>query len=218
MRPIVKICGLMRAEDVRTCIRYGVDILGFVVDYPRPVPWNLSAGDAGELISNVVKPAEACIVTGGQQEKIYRLAAEIKPSYVQLHSNETVDETLYLVKELGKHGIKVIKSVFPNTPFESVLEFSKSGVYALLLDPRSPDNANSGGTADPAAFEKLRQAVKCPVILAGGITHNNVSEVIRISNPWMIDLMTGVEQSPGVKDPEKISALMANCAGCSLRF
>ena len=208
MRPIVKICGLMRAEDVRTCVRLGVDILGFVVDYPRPVPWNLSAVDAKELISNVVKPAAACIVTGGQQDEIYRLAAEIKPDYVQLHCNETVDETLYLVKELGKHGIKVIKSVFPSTPHETVLEFSKSGIYALLLDPRSPDNAESGGTADPDAFANLRQSVNCPVILAGGITPENVSEIIRISNPWMIDLMTGVEQSPGIKDTKKISALI----------
>jgi len=209
MRPIVKICGLMREEDVRMCARHGADILGFVVEYPRPVPWNLSVNAAKELIAAVSPPTKTCVVTGGETAHILRIANETKPDFVQLHCGESLYDTAYLVHALRRQGIHIIKTLFPDTPDmeKAAADFCAAGVHALLYDPRTPANAASGGQADISAFSRLKQAASRPVILAGGITPANAAEIIRKAKPEMIDLMTGVEQSPGVKDEEKVRAL-----------
>ena len=209
MRPIVKICGLMRAEDVRMCVRHGADIVGFVVEYPHPVPWNLSVETAKELMATVDEPAKTCIVTGGPPDKILRIALETKPDYIQLHDNETLEDTAHLVRALENHGVKIIKTVFPNTPDleKTAAAFCATGVDALLFDPRTPDNPTHGGMADLSAFDKLRRAVNCPVILAGGISPGNVAEIVLHSGTRNIDLMTGVEVRPGMKDEARVIAL-----------
>ena len=209
MRPIVKICGLMRVDDVQMCVRNGVDIIGFVVDYPRPVPWNLSVGAAKKLMAAVSKPTETCIVTGGSREKILGLVTETQPDYVQLHGGETLEDTTFLVGELNKRGVRVIKTLFPDMPdlLKSAADFCAAGVWAILLDPRTPEHAANGGSADLSVFVKLRNAVNCPVILAGGLTPKNVAENIQNTNARIIDLMTGVERCPGEKDEAKVTSL-----------
>jgi len=188
------------------CIRHGADMVGFVVEYPRPVPWNLSAAKAKELIAAIPKPTKTCVVTGGSPDHVLRIAAETKPDTIQLHCNETLEDTAYLVRALGKQDIKIIKAIFPNTPDleKAAADFCAAGVYALLFDPRTPDNAEHSGVADLSVYEKLQRAVCCPVILAGGITPENAAEIARRAQ--MIDLMTGVETSPGVKDEAKVIA------------
>jgi len=200
----------MRAEDARMCARHGADIVGFVVDYPRPVPWNLSMEAAKEIMTAAVEaPAQTCVVTGGPPDKILRLAMELKPDYVQLHCGETLEDTAYLVREMGKYDIKVIKTLFPDTPDleKTAAAFCSAGVDALLFDPRTPDNAVHSAAADLSLFDKLQRAVTCPVGLAGGITPANAAEIVRQSNAQRIDLMTGVELRPGVKDENKVIAL-----------
>jgi len=205
----------MNENDVKMSVCHGADIIGFVVDYPRPVPWNLNARETQKLVQAVAKPAETCIVTGGPFDKIKNLALEIKPDYVQLHSGESLEDTARLVHELGKYGVKIIKTIFPDTPEleKSVLDFCKTGVYALLFDPRTPDNAATGGTADIDKFIKLKNFVNCPVILAGGINPGNAAEIIQQTNAQIIDLMTGVEKAPGNKDEEKIILLFKKLRG-----
>ena len=205
----MKICGLMRAEDVRMCVRHGADMVGFVVEYPRPVPWNLSVKAAKELMALVAGPAKTCIVTGGPPDKILRIATETKPDYIQLHCNETLEDTASLVKTLKGHGVKIIKTLFPNTSDleKTAAAFCATGIDALLFDPRTPDNAVHGGAADLCVFDKLQRTVHCPVILAGGITPGNVAEMALRSKARMIDLMSGVEISPGIKDEPKVAKL-----------
>ena len=79
MRTHIKICGLMRKEDVDLCCRIGADICGFVVEYPVQVPWNLLREQCAELLPAVSRPAKTCVVTGGEREKIISLALELKP-------------------------------------------------------------------------------------------------------------------------------------------
>ena len=209
MRPIVKICGLSRLEDVRMCIRHGADVLGFVVEYPHPVPWNIGTQQAKRLISAVSKPVETCVVTGGDTQKVLRTALEIRPDYIQLHTRETVEETAFLAEKLGECGIRVIKTVYRDTQEKTVTEFSKAGIFALLLDPRTPENAEKSGKADLSTFFRFREIADCPVILAGGLDAANAAGYVQTANPRMIDLMTGVERSAGIKDENKVIALMA---------
>ena len=211
-RPAVKICGQTRADDVQMCVRYGADIIGFVVDYPRPVPWNLDLQQAVELIKSTPKQAKTCVVTGGAVDNILGVAREIRPDYLQLHYGETLEDTAYLCEKLGELGIRVIKALSPGQPdLEQVAaSFATAGVYALLLDPRTPDNAAGGaGTANFAAYKRVAHIVNCPVFLAGGITSANVREAVRQTGAPLIDLMTGVESTPGFKDQAKVAELFA---------
>jgi phosphoribosylanthranilate isomerase len=199
----------MRAQDVQMCIRHGADMVGFVVEYPRPVPWNLSAAEAKELIATVGKPTQTCVVTGGSPEHVLRIATATQPDFIQLHGGETLEDTACLVGELEKRGIKVIKALFPDTPDleKTAADFCAAGVHALLFDPRTPNNASHSGTADLPAYQRLRHAATCPAILAGGITPENAAQIVRQTKARMIDLMSGVEISPGIKDETKVAAL-----------
>jgi phosphoribosylanthranilate isomerase len=205
----------MRAEDVALCAAAGADILGFVVEYPRPVPWNLSRAEAKILREQVPPDKKVCVVTGGDSEKIRALAAFLTPDFVQLHGGESVETTQRVADALAGRGVGVIKTLFPDTKnlVETAKAFAAAGVYALLFDPRTPDNAAQGGRADLAAFAALRAAVRCPVILAGGINPENAAAIIAGAAPEIIDLMTGVEAAPGVKSREKVAALFGAVRG-----
>jgi len=207
MQVKIKICGLMSSADVQMCASYGADILGFVVDYPHPVAWNLDAASAKKLISAAPKSAKTCIVTTGTPENILDLALYTAPDYVQLHGRETVEDTALIACKIRKHGIMVIKTVYPDMQAEHAVEFSAAGVHALLLDSRTPGNATTGGKIDFAFYNKLKSAAAIPIILAGGINPENVREIVERTKTEHIDLMSGVESTPGRKDEKKLSAL-----------
>lgn len=211
----VKICGLMNVNDVHMCLRYGVDVLGFVVNYPHPVPWNIDAQTAMGLISELTKNSgvyhscsETCIVTGGGSENVLETALTVKPDFVQLHTRESVEETAFLVSALREHGIEVIKSIYPDTEDEEVIGLSNAEVYALLFDSRVPEKAHTSSSANLTRFIELKEITKCPLILAGGLDAANIASAIQTAKPWMVDIMTGIESSYGVKDEAKLKALM----------
>ena len=79
MRPLLKICGLMREEDVLLCCDRGVEICGFVTEYPVPVPWNLNRERCRELLPLVRERAKSCVVTGGPPDKLLDLALDLRP-------------------------------------------------------------------------------------------------------------------------------------------
>ena len=87
--------------------------------------------------------------------------------------------------------------------------YSRAGIYALLLDPRSPHDPQKGKNADYAAYLKLKSIVNCPIILAGGINAENAAEAIRLTGAQHIDVLRGVESSPGIKDEKRLASLMA---------
>lgn len=221
--PIVKICGLMRPEDIRLCQQAGVNIIGLVTEYPLPVPWNISAERAAELMSLVQSPMQTCLVTGGTRAKILTLAESLRPDYLAAHYQETLADADYIARKLENSPTRIIKTL-PPTAEERQRQFGtaklseclhlleESGVYAVLTDPRTAANAaGSGFSADLETFCRIKRLCTKPVILAGGITPENVADIIAAAQPQMIDIMTGVESSPGIKDPQKVIALMSQC-------
>ncbi len=219
MRPVLKICGIMRAADVRVCAAAGVDIAGFVCEYPVDVPWNLSREQAGALLESVSGPMKRCIVTGGGFEKLYALAKSLRPDYIQLHYREDLALTRALADALGPMGVQVIKTL-PQDAAQRRAQFGTadigacaklldtSGAAYILCDARAPENAaHSGLRADIALYEAVRAAARTPVLLAGGITPENVGALLSCVQPDGIDVMTGVERRPGCKDAEKIAEL-----------
>ena len=107
----VKICGLMNQKDVNLCVQAGVHMVGFVVDYPISVPWNLTMSKARELIHQVPPFVSACVVTGGTVKKVLDLVNETCPNVVQLHYKETLQEVKELAHQLKLRGVKTIKAL-----------------------------------------------------------------------------------------------------------
>ena len=220
MRPQLKICGLMRGADVALCCDMGVDICGFVVEYPRDVPWNLTREACRRLLAETASPAKRCLVTGGAMEQIRALALELRPDLVQLHFHETLAETAALVQSLSPYGIGVIKTI-PASPEERRRQFGTghleecvrslcgAGVYAILADSRGPDNAASGGILDLGFCQRVCAAASCQVAVGGGITADNCRAVAEAVRPAILDVMTGVEDTPGRKSREKLAALIS---------
>ena len=200
----IKICGLMRERDVHFCGELGVDVLGFVVEYPRDVPWNLTRKQAKEFIAAAGRPT--CLVTGGTPESVVALAGELRPDMVQLHYKETIAQTAEIAAELKKSGIKTIRAVDDDADIE---RFCETDIAAILVDSRTSENAATSNLAvDVELFRRIKKKSTKPLIIAGGITPENVGDILARTGADWIDVMTGVEHSPGVKDEVKIAALM----------
>ena len=107
----LKICGLMLPEDVTFCCACGVELVGFIVEYPKSVPWNLNIPQARELLTYVSGSSRSVVVTGGTPDAILLRANALRPSFIQLHYRETPDETRYLASKLHELGIGVIKAI-----------------------------------------------------------------------------------------------------------
>lgn len=215
----VKICGLMNQKDVNLCVQAGVHMVGFVVDYPIPVPWNLTAAEAKELIHQVPPFISTCVVTGGSVEKVLDLVNDTCPNFVQLHYKETLKEVEELAHQLQLRGIKTIKALridgngkcdFEITdPIMAARELSKTGVSAILVD--SYTASRPGGTGvmvDLPTFRTIQHESSLPVILAGGLSPTNILSIIHETQPYAVDVLTGIEERPGHKDPGKINKFM----------
>ena len=208
----VKICGIMREEDIETCVRYGTDIVGFVVEYPVDVPWNLERERAKELIEHFRiiskksdQPVKCCIVSGGDVDKLEELVQFLEPDYIQMHYKEDAKDVEQLKETLAGTKTQIIKTVLN---VSDAPEFENSGADILLVDARNSENAaNSKATIDEEIYNKVRSSVKIPVMAAGGITPENVADIVNRLQPEIIDLMTGVEDKPGQKSEEKIRNL-----------
>ncbi|HWQ76224.1 MAG TPA: phosphoribosylanthranilate isomerase [Syntrophomonas sp.] len=216
----LKICGLQRADDIKVCQELGVDVVGLVTEYPLPVPWNLTAEQAALLLTEVEPPLQSCMVTGGSRDKILHLAQKLRPDYVQLHFQESLADTVYLADALLPMGIGVIKTLPPSSRErwqqfgtadigECTELLNATNIFAILADTRTAANAAKKGVqADLAFYGEIKARAHKPVILAGGLTPGNIAAVLAKTQPDFIDIMTGVESSPSVKDREKLTQVI----------
>lgn len=224
-RCALKLCGIKDTTGLELCRRAGADTLGFVVEYPEPVPWNISAGKAAGLIPQC-RGAESCIVTGGSPEKVISLAETLRPDIVQLHHRETLEQTALITKALEYLNIRVIRTVPLDTeqrlrqfgcsdPKELSQRLRDAGVWALLIDARDASGKSSGAN-NLGAFRSFASTGLLPVILGGGINGENADAMLRESGAQYIDVMTGIEIAPGIKSPELISRLTDKIGGINL--
>lgn len=206
----VKICGLTRCEDVQVACEAGADFCGVVVEVQKS-PRSLTRRQAKVLIDKIsVHPV---VVTRSKSlDELVELVNFLAPFALQLHGDETPD----LVAELrDKVTCQVWKAIpLPPTSEQTALSqhllersqnFVKAGCNALVLDTAT--SQGFGGTGVIGSWElaaKLVRQLDVPCFLAGGLTADNVSEAIAIVNPFGVDVSSGVESSPGIKDPEKI--------------
>ena len=216
-----KICGLMREEDIALCVTAGADAVGFVVDYPLPVPWNLERRQAAVLMRLVPPFVTRVIVVGDEPETVLALTDFLHPHVVQLHGSEPLELTAQLTAAIQKRGVQVIKALRFATetgechpgggdPIAAARTLAAIGVDALLLDSVSAGRpAGTGRSIDWGRARSIRAAVSIPVILAGGLHAGNVGAAIVAVAPFAVDVISGVEEPVGRKDPAKVRAFVA---------
>jgi phosphoribosylanthranilate isomerase len=223
----VKICGNTDSEQVRLCVESGVDCVGFVVEYPVNVPWNLSREQACELVSLVPPMVTRAVVTGGDPEKILGVARLLLPHLVQLHTDNTLSETATITRELASLGIGVIRALRIDIatqkacgeisdPMKAALALQDTGVAGILVDARTENMpAGTGVSVDWEMALAIRKTLLVPMILAGGLTPKNVRSAIEYVRPYAVDVISGVEASRTVKSPDLVREFIRRAKGAS---
>lgn len=203
MRPRIKICGITRAEDAALAVELGADAIGFVF-WPRS-PRAIAPADA-RAIERALPPLVSRVgvfvdATPGEVAEVVRAAGL---DVVQLHGDEPVDRYL----EVDARIVKV-------APLRDDADVTAAAGWPAgvmpLVDAVDPDRR--GGTGRRADWTlAARLASMRPLLLAGGLDADNVREAIRRVRPWGIDVSSGVERRPGVKDAERLRAFFAAVA------
>ncbi|OPY73462.1 MAG: N-(5'-phosphoribosyl)anthranilate isomerase [Syntrophorhabdus sp. PtaU1.Bin050] len=225
----IKICGLTNDEDVRLCTAAGAHALGFVVEYPIPVPWNLDRRRARELMGRVPPLVSRAIVVGDDPRIVVELTEFLEPHVVQLHGNEPLSVTKNLVDTVKALGVQVVKALrfsvetgkcssVSDNPLDAARLIEDTGVDALVLDSFSDARpAGTGQSIDWTMARNICEIVRLPVILAGGLNSANVGQAVTAVHPYGVDVISGVENPVGKKDPHKVRAFIEAVSGSSLK-
>ncbi|MCI0490335.1 MAG: phosphoribosylanthranilate isomerase [Blastocatellia bacterium] len=205
----VKICGVRSLEEARAASDAGADAIGFNF-WPESLRY-IAPEAAREIISGL-PPLIACIgvFVNEERESIIDIASQVGLSAVQLHGDESPDFCARL------DSVKIIKAFRVGEGFDvGVIE--KYDVSAALLDTRI--KGSYGGTGQRFDWSVALEAKKrAPVILAGGLTIENVADAIRQVSPMAIDVCSGVEASPGSKDLDKLRRFMNEVARANQEY
>jgi phosphoribosylanthranilate isomerase len=204
---LVKICGLSTRETLDTALEAGADMVGFVF-FP-PSPRHLSLGTARELGKQAKGRAiKVALTVDADDATLENILETLQPDILQLHGKETTARACDIK---AKFGLPVMKAL----PLETAADLAVLPGYAgvadrILFDARPPKDATRpgglGAVFDWHVLEKLD--LELPFMVSGGLNADNVAEAIRITRAGGVDVSSGVERAPGVKDPELIRAFI----------
>jgi phosphoribosylanthranilate isomerase len=198
----VKICGITTMDDALAAVHCGADALGFVFaeGSPRRVE-----PDRAKAIIGALPPFVQCVgvFVDTPADTIAQIQDHCGLDLVQLHHEESAE----MISHWGRRAIKAVQVQGPSP------EQEKAFLPAtLLLDSYHPHkHGGTGRTFDWSLVQEL--ARQRPVILAGGLTAENVAEAVRMVRPYAVDVSSGVERSPGRKDPDKMAAFVQSVKG-----
>jgi len=208
MSQAIKICGLSTAPTLTAALEAGADMVGFVFfeKSPRCVTYE----QARRLAARARQRAEiVALCVDASNEDLQQIVAATEPDFLQLHGNESPARVAEIQEKFGVSAIKAIGVA-------DAADFAKAGEYkdaadALLIDAKPPKGAVlPGGNGVPFDWRLARNFhPRKPWLLSGGLDQGNVAEAIALSKTRGVDVSSGVESAPGVKDIEKIRAFVA---------
>ncbi|MEZ6051829.1 MAG: phosphoribosylanthranilate isomerase [Planctomycetaceae bacterium] len=217
MRTWIKICGIRDVTTATGIVEAGADAIGlnFYDRSPRCVDVSVARQIVDALPSDVTPVG---LFVNHTADEIRRIVSETGLTTVQLHGEEPTS----LIAELAE--FRIIRALRTDGDFEPlatqlIQECNQTGAtpWAWLVDARSPDAY--GGTGEKVDWESLspehRPDEWPPLVLAGGLTPENVAEAVTMVQPWGIDVASGVEASPGVKDLKLVEAFIHRARGAS---
>jgi phosphoribosylanthranilate isomerase len=203
MRTRVKICGITRVEDALIAVQSGADAIGLVFykESPRFVTIETARAIAAALPPFV---SVVGLFVNASRANIDEVLAQTHLDILQFHGDETAADCM----QFNLPYFKAIRVKGDTNLVQYASEFS--GAKALLLDAHS--DAAYGGTGLTFDWSLIPKNLPKPIILAGGLTQQNVGEAIGQVQPYAVDVSGGVEQGKGIKDAAKIAAFMSAVA------
>ena len=195
----VKICGITRVEDGLAAARAGADAIGlvFAAKSPRRLVIEQAVAIAAALPPFV---SSVALFVNPEVAEVERVIREVRPDLLQFHGEESAE----FCAGFRVPWLKAVR-VKPET---DLLQYATVFAEArgLLLDAYSP--LAHGGTGHRFDWSLIPSRLPLPVVLAGGLDPANVAEAIRAVRPWAVDVSSGVEAEPGIKDAAKIAAFI----------
>ena len=203
----IKICGITNLEDALLATGLGADALGFIF-YPKS-PRYVAPAAAREIIAHLPPFVVSVGVFVDEGAHMVReLAAQVGLDWIQVHGQESPD----YCRSLGRRVIKGFR--IKDASSLKDLEPFQGAVQAFLLDTYKKGQV--GGTGETFDWELARQAKQYgQIVLAGGLTPDNVAQAIKVAQPQAVDTASGTEGAPGKKDPEKLRAFFSALRGIS---
>lgn len=193
----VKICGITNEDDALFAVAMGADAVGFIfAPSPRQVP--------AQTVYDITRRLPPEVLTVGvfkdeHPSRVVEIANKANVKAVQLHGNETKAQAI----EIGKSIRWVIKVFGSDSP-----HLGQADQYGTDLVMMDTPGGGSGKVFDWRLAGEVPDNVR--LILAGGLTPDNVADAIEIAEPWGVDAASGTEASPGKKDPTKVRKFIAN--------
>ena len=203
----VKICGLKTVDALAAALDAGADMVGLVF-FPAS-PRNVEITEAAQLSQLAAGKATVVALTVDADDALLdRIVAEVKPQLLQLHGHETPARVAAVRK---RYGIAVMKALAVATPADALGALAyRDAADLILFDAKAPKGSVIPGGNGVTFDWRLLDGVKNKVsfMLSGGLTLANVGDAIRATGAEIVDLSSGVESAPGVKDPDKIRAFV----------
>jgi len=198
----VKICGVTREADVDSAVSMGADAVGFISGFPAS-PRNVSLERAGELAARIPPFVSAVLVT--TEETVLKEEPAVRKTGI--HTIQLYGDGIDPVRVGGSLGVRLIRPYLVRSEETYPAKEASLGFDALLTDTyRAGRQGGTGITSDWEVCRRIREAIlPVPMILSGGLRPENVAEGIRLVRPFAVDVSSGVEVSPGIKDPDKIA-------------
>jgi phosphoribosylanthranilate isomerase len=196
----VKLCGVTSLDDARLCVEHGAWAIGLIF-VPRS-PRKAKLGVAAEIAAEVRRRVEVVgVFENATLDHVAATAEQVGLSIVQLHGDEGPS---FCGEVARRTGAKVMKAVRVRTA-EEVRSLRSFHTDLHMLD---------GGGGEPFAWELARERRSdVPLVVAGGLTPDNVGDAIAATRPFAVDVASGVEARPGVKDPDKVAAFVRAAEG-----
>jgi phosphoribosylanthranilate isomerase len=207
MSLIVKICGLSTRETLDVALDSGADMVGFVFFPPSPRHLSLEvAHGLGQAVK--ARTAKVALTVDADDATLAGIVDALQPDLLQLHGRETAAR-LHDIKQ--KFALPVMKALPVETPADLAILPSYAGIAdRILFDARAPREATRpgglGAVFDWHILENLD--LKVPFMVSGGLHAGNVAEAVRVTRAGGVDVSSGVERTPGHKDPEMIRAFI----------
>jgi phosphoribosylanthranilate isomerase len=207
MTTLVKICGLRTPETLDAALDAGADFVGFVFFAPSPRHVELDAARA--LGTRAQGKAKKVALTVDADDATFAAIIEaLNPDLLQLHGHETPERLMAL---RTRFGLPLMKAL----PVETAADLQVAAAYRgvadwLLFDARAPKQATRpGGLGRPFDWTLLKALDPgLPFMLSGGLEPGNVGQALAITRAPAVDVSSGVENEPGVKDPSRIRAFV----------
>lgn len=203
-RTRVKLCGITRCEDALAAVSAGVDAIGLVF---HAASRRHVAAEQAAAICRVLPPFVTAVglFVDAEPERVREVLARVPLDLLQFHGAEAPE----YCAAFGRPYIKAV----PMRDTDDVSAYARRypDARGLLLD--SHGGGRIGGTGEAFDWQRIPSRLDRPLVLAGGLNPDNVAAAIRQTRPWAVDVSSGVEVSPGIKDNDLIQAFMHRVTG-----